>query len=138
MKEFLEKKIASVVAKAGFRSIPVVGPAVGLVEDGVELVNDFKDHEDGLTTALDAASLVVNGASIFPPFQAAAQPLKVIIGIGEGLNETVQFVGFRTSASSSPAWPPDGQPQSMSERWRRKASVASTFCGVLSPSGSSR
>ena len=92
MKEFLEKKIASVVAKAGFRSIPVVGPAVGLVEDGVELVNDFKNHEDGLTTALDAASLMVNGASIFPPFQAAAQPLKVIIGIGEGLNETVQFV----------------------------------------------
>ncbi|MDP2271980.1 MAG: hypothetical protein Q8K32_14665 [Archangium sp.] len=92
VKEFLEKKIASVVAKAGFRSIPVVGPAIGLVEDGVELFNDFKNGEDGLTTAIDAASLVVNGASIFPPFQAAAQPLKVIIGIGEGLNETVQFV----------------------------------------------
>jgi hypothetical protein len=92
VKEFLEKKIASVVAKAGFRSIPVVGPAVGLVEDGIELVNDFKNNEDGLTTAIDAASLIVNGASIFPPFQAAAQPLKVIIGIGEGLNETVQFV----------------------------------------------
>ncbi len=92
VKEFLEKKIASVVAKAGFRSIPVVGPAVGLVEDGIELVNDFRNGEDGLTTAIDAASLIVNGASIFPPFQAAAQPLKVIIGIGEGLNETVQFV----------------------------------------------
>lgn len=92
VKEFLEKKIASVVAKAGFRSIPVVGPAIGLVEDGVELFNDIKNGEDGLTTAIDAASLVVNGASLFPPFQAAAEPLKVIIGIGEGVNEVVQFV----------------------------------------------
>jgi hypothetical protein len=93
VKTFLEEKIASVVASTGFKSIPVVGPIAGMVDDGINLYKDFTDSgHNGLDTALDAASLVVDGASIFPPFEAAATPLKVIIGIGKGINDTVQFV----------------------------------------------
>lgn len=92
VKSFLEEKMAKLVANTGFKSIPVVGPIVGVVDSGIDLVNSIKDGEDGLTIALDAASLVVNGASIFPPFQAATTPLKAVLAIGEAANETVKFV----------------------------------------------
>ncbi|PZR16627.1 MAG: hypothetical protein DI536_05565 [Archangium gephyra] len=92
VKSFLEEKMAKLVANTGFKSIPVVGPIVGVVDSGIDLVNSIKDGEDGLTIALDAASLVVNGASIFPPFQAATTPLKAILAVGEAANETVKFV----------------------------------------------
>ncbi len=92
VKSFLQEKMAKVAANVGFKSIPVVGPIVGVVDSGIDLVNSIKDGEDGLTIALDAASLVVNGASVFPPFQAATAPLKAILAVGEAANETVKFV----------------------------------------------
>jgi hypothetical protein len=93
VKSFIEEKVADVVAKAGFNSIPVVGPIVGMAEDGVSLFNDIKDGKGGIDIALDAADLVVNGASLFPPFAAAAAPLKVVIGIGKAVNDVAGIVG---------------------------------------------
>lgn len=92
VKSFITEKMASVAANAGFKSIPVVGPIVGVVDEGIDLYNSIKDGEDGLTIALDVAGLVVNGASIFPPFQAATQPLKAILAVGEAVNDTMNFV----------------------------------------------
>ncbi len=92
IKRFLEQQVASVVAQGGFSSIPFVGPLVGVVGDAIEIGQGIANGEDGLTIGIDVASLVVNGASLFPPFQAAATPLKWVIATGEAAWEVKQLV----------------------------------------------
>jgi hypothetical protein len=94
VKQFLTEKAAAAVAKTGFRSIPVVGPVVGLVEDGVDLASDLSDGRDGLTIGLDIANLVVGGVDLIPGVgQGIATPLKMLLGVANGIDDARVMIG---------------------------------------------
>lgn len=93
VKSFIEEKVAGVVAKAGFSSVPVIGPIVGLAQDGMSLYDDFKSNKSGIDKALDVASVVVDGASLVPGFNVGLAPLKTLIGVGKAVNDVAGMIG---------------------------------------------
>ena len=93
VKSFLQEQAGNAVASSGLQSIPVIGPVVGVVDAGVDLVNSISNGDSGLTIALNAADLAINAAGFFPPAQAALAPLRTLLGIAQGVNATVEFIG---------------------------------------------
>ncbi|KRE89308.1 hypothetical protein ASG87_02905 [Frateuria sp. Soil773] len=93
VKTKLEEKIATAVAGAGFKSIPFIGPLVGVVGAGKDLIGDISDHKDGLSIALDTANLVINGAGLIPGVSAFTGPLRTVLGVAQAVNDVAGFVG---------------------------------------------
>ncbi|MGO1893309.1 MAG: hypothetical protein ACTH0Y_09080, partial [Luteimonas sp.] len=93
VKSFLQEQAGEAVASSGLKSIPVVGPVIGVVDAGSDLISDIRNGESGLTIALSAADLAINAAGFFPPAQAALGPLRTLLGVAQGVNATVEFIG---------------------------------------------
>src|SRR5690606_26413720 len=49
VKSFLERQAGEAVASTGLKSIPVIGPVIGVVDAGADLISDISNGESGLT-----------------------------------------------------------------------------------------
>jgi len=92
VKTFIEEKASKAVASGGLKSIPEIGPAIGLAESGVSLAEDISGHKGGITIALDVANIVVNGAGLIPGASEITGPLTTLLGVAQAVNSTVSFV----------------------------------------------
>jgi hypothetical protein len=87
VQRLIDEKVAAVIAKEGLASIPVAGPLLNAVRDGSALAADIRNRKDGLTIGLEAAELVVDGASVVPVLEPAVAPLRVLLAVGKAGNE---------------------------------------------------